>query len=295
MPLTAAFAVIFMSVIADHIESTLISAFAEDHGFGDITSEAIFNGQHSDGVFIAKSDGILSGVDAISIGYLLMDPDIIIDTIKQDGDLLRSGDEIARVSGPAAPLLTGERAILNLIQHLSGIATATNRAVTALGESKTRVCDTRKTLPSLRSLQKYAVRCGGGFNHRMRLDDGLMIKDNHIIAAGGITNAVSAARNRVGLMVKVEVECETEAEVKEAVTAGADIIMLDNKTPEQVKVLRTLIPNHILVELSGGITPDTIARYHDCGADYISLGSLTHSVKALDISFNLLGGKKDPS
>lgn len=263
-------------------------ALNEDLGFGDITGEMALSGQPKKGEYSAKSEGILSGTAAINLGYSLLDDSVEVKLKKGDGEKVKPGDVIAEVQGPVRTLLSGERVILNLIQHLSGIATSTAIAVEALNGSSTRVCDTRKTLPGLRALQKYAVRCGGGFNHRMRLDDGIMIKDNHIKAAGGIQEAVNIARSKAGPMVKIEVECETRDQVLEAVNAGADIIMLDNRTPEEARDLRKIIPENIIVELSGGIRPETAGKYRDCGADYISVGALTHSAKVLDISFNLL-------
>jgi len=275
-------------VLALNIKETLQLAFREDLGFGDITSRSVLSGEIKTGTFLAKATGVLAGIDVIEAGYFLLDDTIAVELLKQDGDRVEPGDEIARVNGPDRVLLGGERVILNLIQHLGGIATATSLAANALQGSRTRICDTRKTLPGLRLLQKYAVRCGGGYNHRLRLDDAIMIKDNHIKAAGGIRQAVERAKNHSGLTIKIEVECESEKQVREAVDAGADIIMLDNRTPKEAKRLREIIPDQIIVELSGGITTDSVGRYRDCGADFVSLGALTHSVKALDISFNLM-------
>lgn len=274
------------------IREVLETGFKEDLGFGDLTSSTLASGPERSGRFIAKSNGVLSGLEAIESGYRLLDVSVNVEYFREDGDQVNPGDSIARATGPAGSLLTGERVILNILQHLSGISTATFQAQSQLQGSKTRICDTRKTLPGLRALQKYAVRCGGGLNHRFRLDDGVMIKDNHIVAAGGIQKAVEAIRANNGPMVSIEVECETEKEVREAVQARADIIMLDNKTPDEVRKLLKIIPDSVKVELSGGITPESAGRYKDCGADYISIGSLTHSVTALDISFNLEEGKK---
>jgi nicotinate-nucleotide pyrophosphorylase (carboxylating) len=232
-------------------------------------------------------------MDAIRLGYDMLDPFVTTELLKADGDTVRKGDLIAKIGGPVRVLLAGERVILNVLQHMSGIATKTASAVNELEGSSTRICDTRKTLPGLRALQKYAVRCGGGYNHRMRLDDGIMIKDNHIAAAGSITQAVKIARKHAGLMVKIEVECETEEQVKEAVEAGADIIMLDNQTPESAADLCAIIPDNIIIELSGGMAPETVGNYKNCGAHYISMGSITHSVSALDISFVLSGTVKN--
>lgn len=274
------------------LKQTLQTGFEEDVGFGDISS-AILPDKLIKGEFIAKADGVISGIDSILLGYQILDETVEVQHLVSDGDRVEPGDCIARVDGSVRALLTSERVILNILQHMSGIATKTATAVKQLEGSNTRVCDTRKTLPGLRALQKYAVRCGGGYNHRLRLDDGVMIKDNHIAAAGSISKAVELARKNTGLMVKVEVECETEAQVKEAIDAGTDIIMLDNQTPESAKKLCDMIPGHIITELSGGVTPETIGKFKDCGAHYISMGSVTHSVTALDISFVLSGTIKN--
>ncbi|MDZ7716685.1 MAG: carboxylating nicotinate-nucleotide diphosphorylase [Balneolaceae bacterium] len=269
------------------LKEIIYQALQEDLGFGDLSSAIFPEGHLSSGTFLAKANGTLAGLDIIIQTYRLLDDNIKITLAKQDGDVVTSGDVIAKAEGPTRALLSGERVVLNFVQHLSGIATATRKAVNALNSDHTRVCDTRKTLPGLRMLQKYAVRCGGGYNHRYRLDDGIMIKDNHIKAAGSIAKAVEKAKSQHGLMVKVEVETETKEQVLEAIEAGADIIMLDNRPPEEVKQLVTLIPEHIISEASGDITLETIGSYRETGVDYISMGSLTHSVNALDISFNL--------
>lgn len=270
------------------LRSILRTALQEDLGFGDLTSSTIFSKDHiSTGTFTAKANGILAGLPVTEETYKLLDDDIEINLKAKDGDRVQSGDTIAKVKGPTGSLLSGERVILNLLQHLSGIATATGKAVEALNDSSIRICDTRKTLPGLRMLQKYAVRCGGGYNHRYRLDDGVMIKDNHIAAAGSITKAVQKVREHIGLMVRIEVETENKEQVLEAVDAGADIIMFDNRSPEEIREFSDLVPDHIITEVSGGITLNTIGSYRNTGVDYISLGFLTHSVQALDISFNL--------
>lgn len=269
------------------MHDVLQQGFREDIGFGDASAYALNEAYDHSGRFTAKSEGVLAGITLIELGYSLLDKSVQVTPVRPDGDRIRSGDTIARVTGPAPSLLTGERVILNLLQHLSGIATATARAVDNLQDSGTRICDTRKTLPGLRALQKYAVRCGGGVNHRLRLDDGVIIKDNHIAASGSIPHAVQAVRRQTGPMVRIEVECETEEQIRQAVEAGADAIMLDNRSPEQVHQLRQFIPGSVTLELSGGITPGEVAGYRDCGADFISIGALTHSVQALDIGFDL--------
>lgn len=264
------------------------NALLEDLGMGDLTSESIFSESNlSKGAFIAKADGVFAGLDCLDAVYKSLDATVSIKHLKQDGEFVSEGEVIARVEGPVRALLTGERVILNFIQHLSGIATTTRKVISLLNDESINVTDTRKTLPGLRMLQKYAVTCGGGKNHRFRLDDGVMLKDNHIKAAGSITQAVETVRSSIGHMVKIEVETETRDEVLEAVQAGVDVIMLDNRSPNEVKEYVSIIPDGIIVEVSGGITPKNIATYQDCGAHIISLGWLTHSVKALDISFNL--------
>ncbi|BBW95438.1 carboxylating nicotinate-nucleotide diphosphorylase [Geobacillus sp. FSL W8-0032] len=270
------------------LEQLLRHFFLEDMGDGDLTSDLLFPAhERAAGVFTAKAAGVLAGVDIISAGYRLLDPQIDVSVIKRDGERVSAGEPIASVAGPVRSLLSGERVILNLLQRLSGIATVTRQAVDRLGDSRTRICDTRKTTPGLRMLEKYAVTCGGGYNHRFGLYDGVMIKDNHIAFYGSIAAAVKTVRERLGHMVKIEVETETEAEVLEAVAAGADVIMFDNRTPEEVKTFVPLVPKPIVTEASGGITLANVAAYGATGVDYISLGFLTHSAAALDISFSL--------
>ncbi|KEF39422.1 nicotinate-nucleotide pyrophosphorylase (carboxylating) [Schinkia azotoformans MEV2011] len=267
--------------------------FIEDLGELDLTSEYIFPLEKvSKGNFLVKNDGVLAGVDILKEAYAFFDPSIEVTLYKQDGELVKTGDVIASVNGPVAYLLSAERVILNLMQRMSGVATATHAAVQALNSDHTRICDTRKTMPGLRMLDKYAVRCGGGYNHRFGLYDGVMIKDNHITFAGGIKEAVSKVRSQAGHMVKIEVETESKEQVLEAVEAGADVIMFDNRSPEEVAEYVKLVPKGIVTEISGGLTLETIGNYRDTMVDYISLGMLTHSVTALDISFNLEGGVK---
>lgn len=276
-------------MISIHLKEIIESAIREDIGMGDLTSGTIFDANHySKGIFTAKADGVLAGLDALSIAYDFLEGNCEINLLKQDSDSVSKKEIIAEVEGPTQILLSAERVILNLVQHLSGIATSTAEVVRLLNDKSITIADTRKTLPGLRAVQKYAVTCGGGKNHRFRLDDGVMIKDNHIKAAGSIESAAHIVRQKIGHMVKIEIETENETQVLEAVQAKADVIMLDNRTPDEVKKLVGHIPNEIKVEVSGGITPENIQSYQGCGADVISLGWLTHSVKALDISFNLV-------
>ncbi|MBD8069335.1 carboxylating nicotinate-nucleotide diphosphorylase [Bacillus sp. PS06] len=262
--------------------------FIEDIGEGDLTSEAIFpRTMIGEGKMIVKENGILAGIELIPAGYALLDSSIDVQLFKKDGEFVEKGEVIAIVKGPMGQLLTGERVILNLLQRMSGIATLTHRAVNSLNSTHTRICDTRKTTPGLRMLEKYAVTCGGGYNHRFGLYDGVMIKDNHIAFAGSIMNAVNATKEKLGHMVKIEVETETKEQVLEAIEAKVDVIMFDNRTPDEVKEFVQLVPEGIKTEASGGITIDMLSAYQNTGVDYISLGALTHSVKSLDISFNV--------
>lgn len=263
--------------------------FIEDIGERDVTTDLIFSNQSKGRiVFLSKDEGIFCGEDVIKTGFKLLNPDTKIEMLVKDGDRISVGDQLAIVTGEIATLLKGERVVLNLVQRMSGIATLTRKAVETLNSSHTRICDTRKTTPGLRMLEKYAVRCGGGFNHRFGLYDGVMIKDNHISFAGSITRAVQLVQEQLGHMVKIEVETETKEQVLEAVEAGVDVIMFDNRTPEEIKEFIPLVPDHIVTEASGGITLENIASFRDCGVDYISLGFLTHSYKAFDISVKVV-------
>ncbi|WP_223702891.1 carboxylating nicotinate-nucleotide diphosphorylase [Sutcliffiella deserti] len=270
------------------LQDMLRHFFKEDFGERDLTSDALFGEDHlGRGEFIAKENGVFVGIAILQEAYRLLDPATKLTLLKKDGEKVEKGEVLATVEGKMGVLLSGERVILNLLQRLSGIATLTAQAVETLDSDTTKICDTRKTTPGLRMLEKYAVTCGGGFNHRFGLYDGVMIKDNHIEFAGSISEAVKRTRQKIGHMVKVEVETETKEQVIEAVEAGADIIMFDNRTPEEIKEFIPLVPERIITEASGGITLENIATYRDTGVHFISLGFLTHSVRSLDISFNV--------
>ena len=276
------------------LRSQLEKFFIEDIGEQDLTTDFIFTDDTTGKiVFLSKDEGVFCGEEIIKTGFHLLNQDISVELFVKDGQTIEKGQELARVSGKISDLLKGERVVLNLIQRMSGIATLTQKTVSTLDSGHTRVCDTRKTTPGLRMLEKYAVRCGGGFNHRFGLYDAVMIKDNHISFAGSISKAVEAVREKAGHMVKVEVEAETEEQVLEAVHAGADVIMFDNRTPDEIKEFIKLVPAGIITEASGGIQLTNIADYRDTGVDYISLGYLTHSYKALDISVKVLWNKGD--
>ena len=276
------------------LRSLLEKFFIEDIGEQDLTTDLIFeddaNGKI---VFLAKEDGIFCGEGMIRTGFQVLNHELSTQVFVKDGQPIKVGQELAHVSGKIADLLKGERVVLNLVQRMSGIATLTRKTVDVLDSGHTKVCDTRKTTPGLRMLEKYAVRCGGGYNHRYGLYDGVMIKDNHIAFAGSISKAVAKVRKKAGHMVKIEVETETEEQVLEAVHAGADVIMFDNRSPDEIKEFIKLVPPTIITEASGGIQLSNIADYRDTGVDYISLGYLTHSYKALDISVKVLWTEGD--
>ncbi|PLR75336.1 nicotinate-nucleotide diphosphorylase (carboxylating) [Bacillus sp. V3-13] len=257
----------------------------EDIGERDVTSELIF-GDTEQGkiVFIAKEKGIFCGEEVVRTGFSLLNPTIAVDLKTKDGERIEKGQTLAEVRGNIQELLKGERVILNLLQRMSGIASVTNEAVSLLDSNRTKICDTRKTTPGLRMLEKYAVRRGGGYNHRYGLYDAVMVKDNHIAFAGSITKAVESVRAQLGHMVKIEVETETKEQMLEAIVAKADVIMFDNRKPDEIQEWIQYVPEGILTEASGGITLDNLADYRHTGVDFISLGFLTHSVKSLDIS-----------
>lgn len=263
----------------------------EDIQGADLTSEAIFpTREMGRAAFCVKDSGVLAGLTLIKATYAILDPSVSVQLLRKDGDLVTAPETIAFVEGPVRSILTGERVILNLLQRMSGIASVTNQAVRALQSECTKIADTRKTTPGLRLFEKYAVTCGGGVNHRHGLYDGVMIKDNHIAFCGSISAAVRKVRETVGPMVKIEVETETKEQVEEAVRCEVDIIMFDNRTPDEISTLRKLVPKHFLTEASGGITLETLPAYRDTGVDFISLGFLTHSAPALDISLIFEGG-----
>ena len=268
-----------------YVDEIIKTAIDEDVNYLDISSEYIFAPEHrSEAYFLAKADGVLSGIDVAMRVFELLDDTFECTVHKRDGEKIKKGDIIAEFSGSTAALLKGERTALNLIQHMSGIATAANGAVKAVEGTKVSIADTRKTLPGLRALQKYAVTCGGGKNHRFNLSDAAMLKDNHIDAAGGITAAVTALRKKCGHMVNIEVETRNLDEVKEALAAGASIIMLDNMTNDEMSEAVKLVDGRALLEASGNITEENLREKAETGVDIISMGALTHSVKAFDIS-----------
>ncbi|TKD70273.1 carboxylating nicotinate-nucleotide diphosphorylase [Pseudalkalibacillus hwajinpoensis] len=272
------------------LKNDLEQFLIEDIGSADLSSELLFHAEdYGEAVFIVKEDGVFCGKEVIEVGFNLIDKDLLVDVYVEDGDAVLQGDVISKVKGRVRAILTGERVILNMIQRMSGISTMTAQSVEILNSSQTRISDTRKTTPGLRMYEKYAVRCGGGYNHRITLDGGVMLKDNHIAQFGSIERAVEHVRKRIGHMTKVEVETNSEMEVREAVRACADIIMFDNCTPLEAASYRSLVPDNIITEVSGGISLQNLASFAETGVDYISLGCLTHSVKSLDISVRMKG------
>lgn len=271
-----------------YIDDIIKTALLEDVNYIDVAADNLLPDNHmSTAKFLAKADGILCGVGvALRVFELL--GEFNMKKYKNDGDTLKKGDIIAEISGPTRLLLKGERTSLNLIQHMSGIATMTNEAVLLLKGTNATVADTRKTLPGLRALQKYAVTCGGGKNHRFNLSDAAMLKDNHIDACGSITKAVSTLRKKIGHTVKIEVETRNLDEVKEALDTGCEIIMLDNMDCATMKKAVEMTNGKALLEASGNITAETIRAVAETGVDIISIGAITHSVKAFDISLKVV-------
>src|SRR5262245_31915574 len=278
------------------LDPGIIYAFAadllkEDLGRGDITTQSVVRGgARGRGRFLAKQDFILCGLEIGEAVFSALDNSVVLESRVYDGQNINAGTEFARIEGPAAALLTGERTALNIMQRLSAIATLTKAFVDRVEGTGARIIDTRKTTPGLRLLEKYAVTVGGGFNHRFGLDDGVLIKDNHIAVAGGVRRAVELARRAVPHLLKIEVEVCNQPHLREAVAAGADVIMLDNVSPDDipgyVKLIREQRPQTI-VEVSGGIRLENVRQFAECGVDLISVGAITHSVNAVDISFKI--------
>ena len=269
-------------------------ALDEDIGRGDITSRSIVRpGTRARGSFLAKQEIVLAGLEVADAAFSAFDNTLQIESAVGDGEVIPAGKVFARVTGEAQTLLASERVALNFLQHLSGIATVTRRYVEAIAGTNAIIVDTRKTMPGLRLLEKYAVTVGGGRNHRLGLDDGVLIKDNHIALAGSPSEAVRRAREVVGHLHKIEVEVATLDQVREALKIKADILLLDNMSPDKVRqaveIVRQAEPDErrTLLEASGGITIDNVRDYAEAGVDLISIGALTHSAPSVDISFKI--------
>jgi nicotinate-nucleotide pyrophosphorylase (carboxylating) len=276
------------AVISKQIRKIIEAALAEDIGTGDITTSAIVSRDKTGyAQAIAKDDFVIAGSDIFKEVFLVLDDAIQVINIISDGDKAKKGSIIAEISGRLVYILQAERVALNLFQRMCGIATLTAKFVEAVHSSKTKILDTRKTMPGLRILDKMAVSIGGGFNHRMGLYDGVMIKDNHIVAAGSIAAAVDMQRRRLPHTLKIEVETKNMTEVAEALNCGVDIIMLDNMTTDEMKKAVAFVDGRAMIEASGNVSLQNVAEIAATGVDLISVGELTHSVRAADISLKI--------
>jgi nicotinate-nucleotide pyrophosphorylase (carboxylating) len=270
------------------VEPLVRATLLEDLGLaGDITSNAVVPADHhSTMVFSLRQSGVIAGLDVAETAFRLVDPAIVFDRLSSDGTSHQPGTEIARVSGSSRSILAAERTALNFLGHLSGVATATANLVKAVAGTKAAIVCTRKTMPGLRAFQKYAVRAGGGMNHRFALYDAVLIKDNHIAVAGGVSEAISRAKANAGHMVKIEVEVDTLEQLLEAMAIGVDAVLLDNMSPAQLREAVGIIDGRAIAEASGGITPETVAAVAASGVDLISIGWTTHSAPNLDIGLD---------
>ena len=272
-----------------YVDNLINNALLEDINYVDVATDYLIpDEQEGSAQFIAKADGVLCGLDVALRVFEILQPDFKAEVFKKDGDALKKGDIIAKVYGKTKNILKGERTALNLIQHMSGVATATNKAVKIIEGTKATIADTRKTLPGLRPIEKYAVTVGGGRNHRYNLSDCAMLKDNHVDAGGGITNAVKTLKAKLGHTVKIELEVRNLQELREALEAQVDIIMLDNMSCEDMKKAVEITDGRAKLEASGGITDETLYDIAQTGVDIISMGAITHSVKAFDISLKII-------
>ncbi len=272
-----------------HADKLIELALAEDISNEDVSTNAVMPCYKKGTVdLICKQDGVICGLNVFARTFALLDPNTQTELFKKDGEEVKRGEHIAKVTGDIRVLLSGERTALNYLQRMSGIATYTRRVVKLLEGCKTKLLDTRKTTPNMRIFEKYAVKVGGGVNHRYNLSDGILLKDNHIGAAGGVGAAIGAAREYAPFVRKVEVEVENLDMVREAVEAGADIIMLDNMSVEEMSAAIALIGGRAVTEISGNVTEETIPRIREIGADFVSSGALTHSAPILDLSLKNL-------
>lgn len=269
------------------IKSIVESSLVEDIGSGDITTAlTIPVDAVSSAIISIREDGVIAGMEVAELVFATVDPNVKFIKRVKDGDRAKAGQVLATIHGPSRSILTGERIALNLMQRLSGVATKTADFISLVAGTKTRIVDTRKTTPGLRVLEKYAVRVGGGHNHRFGLYDGVLIKDNHIVASGGITNAVKSAKENAPHTLKIEVEVRTLDELREALDAGADAILLDNMDTDTMRQAVEITAGRALLEASGGVNENTVAAIAQTGVDLISVGALTHSVRALDIGLD---------
>ena len=278
-----------MRLMQFQIDDIIKTALLEDINYIDVTTDLLVSDDAvSTAKYVSKDEGVLCGIEVAMRVFKLLDDRVNYRIFIPDGEIVQKGDIIAEITGPTRALLKGERTALNLVQHMSGIATATNKCVQLIEGTKASVADTRKTLPGLRAIQKYAVTVGGGRNHRYNLSDCAMLKDTHLDAYGSMTGAVNALREKMGHTVKIEVEAENLDMLKEALDLGVEIIMLDNMTIEEMAEAVKITNGRALLEASGNVTEKTIRAIAETGVDIISLGALTHSVKAFDISMKMV-------
>ena len=278
-----------MRLMQFQIDDIIKTALLEDINYIDVTTDLLVSDEAvSTAKYVSKDEGVLCGIEVAMRVFKLLDDRVNYRIFIHDGEIVQKGDIIAEITGPTRALLKGERTALNLVQHMSGIATATNNCVQLIEGTKASVADTRKTLPGLRAIQKYAVTVGGGRNHRYNLSDCAMLKDTHLDAYGSMTGAVNALREKMGHTVKIEVEAENLDMLKEALDLGVEIIMLDNMTIEEMAEAVKITNGRALLEASGNVTEKTIRAIAETGVDIISLGALTHSVKAFDISMKMV-------
>ena len=271
-----------------NVDHLIRIALDEDIGPGDITTENLVDSDLTgNGIVVAKESLVIAGLEIAEKVFRNFDTDVDYDYAYQDGDFIEAGESVIRVSGTLKALLMGERTALNFLQRLSGVATHVQSYVHMIENKRVRLVDTRKTTPGWRALEKYAVRVGGAFNHRMGLYDGVLIKDNHIAACGGIKKAVSRIRESISHLVKIEVEVTDLSEVKAALAAGADVIMLDNMKVRQIREAVSLIDGKALVEISGGVTKENLPLLAETGVDLISVGALTHAARSVDLSMKI--------
>ncbi len=278
-----------MSLRLLQLEPLVRMALLEDLGrAGDITTDALVPADvRAEGALVARQPGVIAGLELARLAFSLIDPKVELTEVRGDGEAVLAGDVVATLRGPARGILTGERVALNFLSHLSGVATATAAIVRSIAGSKTRVVCTRKTTPGLRAVEKYAVRCGGGANHRFGLDDAMLIKDNHIAIAGGVEAALRRARAAAGHLVKIEIEVDTLEQLEAVLRIGADAVLLDNMDPDMLRQAVAIVDGRAVTEASGRISPQTAPGIAASGVDMMSIGWLTHSVQILDIGLDI--------
>jgi nicotinate-nucleotide pyrophosphorylase (carboxylating) len=274
-----------------HVQRAVTDALTEDLGLaGDLTTDStVAADAQAEAVIASRQTGVIAGLDLAEAAFAAMDPDVLFERISSDGTRVEPGDVVARISGNARAILTGERVALNYLGRLSGIASLTRRYVDAISGTKAAIVDTRKTTPGLRAFEKYAVRCGGGRNHRTGLFDAILIKDNHIVAAGGVEAAVARARAYAGHMVKIEVEVDTLEQLALVLKHRVDAVLLDNMAPDTLQAAVKMVGGRALTEASGGVNLTTVRAIAETGVDLISVGALTHSAQVLDLGLDFKG------